>query len=127
MLNDLATTEVTELLKRALPILFSVDSRAACATLCGYVDEKRGLWSALLAGGASGTLREEFARQAQQLAKDQPEGRSTARFPTELAVAFGVSAVVEILAYWLQHRAAFTLDQVADILDQLVIAPILRR
>jgi len=127
LLNDLATAEVTELLKRALPILFSVDSRAACVTLCGYVDEKRGLWSALLTGGASGTLREEFARQAQQLARDQPDDRSASQVPVELAVAFGVSAVVEILAFWLQHRNAFTLDQIADILDRLVIAPILHR
>lgn len=126
LLNDLATTEVAELLERALPILFSVDSRAACVALCSYVDENRTLWSALLTGGASFTLREEFARQAQQLAKDQPGERSASRVPVELAVAFGVSAVVEVFAFWLQHRDAFTLDQAADILDRLVIAPILR-
>jgi AcrR family transcriptional regulator len=128
LLNDLAAVEVAELLKRALPILFSVDSYAACVTLCGYVDQNRELWSALLTGGASGTLREEFARQSQQLAKDQPpSARPQSRVPADLAVAFGVSGVVEILTWWLQHPKAFTLDQIADILNRLVIAPILHR
>jgi len=128
LLNDLAAAEVSELLERALPILFSVDSYAACVTLCSYVDENHELWSALLTGGASGTLREEFARQSQQLAKNQaPADRPQSRVPADLAVAFGVSGVVEILTWWLQHRNALTLDQVADILNRLVIAPILHR
>lgn len=128
LLNDLATVEVTELLKRALPILFSVDGYAACVTLCGYVDQNRELWSALLTGGASGTLREEFARQGQQLAKDQsPATRPQSHVPADLAVVFGVSGVVEILTWWLQRPNTCTLDQIADILNRLVIAPILHR
>jgi AcrR family transcriptional regulator len=127
LLNDLAAAEVTELLRRALPILFDVDSRAACVTLCSYVDEKRELWRALLTGGASGTLRDEFARQSQRLPASQPGTHAHGRIPVELAVAFGVSSVVEILSWWLQHGSTFTLDDIADILNRLVIAPILQR
>jgi AcrR family transcriptional regulator len=127
LLNDLAAEEVTELLNRAVPALFAVDSRAACLTLCRYVDEKRELWVALLTGGAAGTLREEFARQSQQLPSSRPSTPSGGRIPVELAVAFGVSSVVEILSWWLQHRSRFTPDDIADILDRLVIQPILQR
>jgi AcrR family transcriptional regulator len=127
LLNDLAAAEVAELLRRALPILFDVDSRAACVTLCSYVDEKRELWLALLTGGAAGTLREEFARQSQRLPATQPGTQPAGRIPVDLAVAFGVSSVVEILSWWLQHRSAFTLEDIADILNRLVIAPILQR
>lgn len=127
LLNDLAAEEVAELLKRAVPTLFSVDSRAACVTLCSYVDDNRALWLALLTGGAAGTLREEFARQSQKLPADLPSPAPGGRIPVELAVAFGVSSVVEILSWWLQHRNQFTVEDIADIVNRLVIQPILQR
>jgi AcrR family transcriptional regulator len=128
LLNDLAATEVRELLKRALPILYAVDTRAACVTLCSYVDEQRQLWAALLTGGAAGTLREEFVRQSRVAAAEAPDGdRPGSWLPADLAVVFGVSAVAEILAWWLQHPRDFTLEEIADILDRLVIAPILQQ
>ena len=127
LLNDLAAAEVAELLERALPILFAVDSHASCVALCGYVDGKRELWSALLTGGAAGTLREEFARQSQQLPATLPSSPLPSRIPVELAVAFGVSSVVEVLSWWLQHRNALAIDDVAHILNRLIITPILQR
>jgi AcrR family transcriptional regulator len=59
LLNDLAAVGISDLLERAVPILYAVDTRAACVTLCSYVDERRQLWSTLLTGGAAGTLRED--------------------------------------------------------------------
>jgi AcrR family transcriptional regulator len=131
LLNDLAAAEVTELLTRALPALFSQDSRAACVALCGYVDGKRELWLALLTGGAAGTLREEFQRQSQQLPRTQLPAKldrqHDSNVPVDLAVAFGVSGVVEILSWWLRHHDSYTLEGIADVLDRLVITPILQR
>ena len=127
LLNDLAAAEVGELLKRALPILYAVDTRASCVSLCTYVDEHRQLWAALLTGGAAGTLREEFVRQSRVAAVEAPPGvRPGSWLPTDLAVVFGVSAVAEILAWWLRHPRDFTIEGIADILDRLVIAPILQ-
>jgi AcrR family transcriptional regulator len=127
LLNDLASVGITELLERALPVLFAVDTRAACLALCSYVDERRQLWSTLLTGGAAGTLREEFIRQAQLVAAaDAGRGKHRGSWlPVDLAVVFGVSGVLEILGWWLQHRSDFTLEQMAGILDRLVVAPIL--
>lgn len=127
LLNDLAAAEVTELLTRALPTLFAVDSRAACVTLCNYVDGRRELWLALLTGGAAGTLREEFARQSQQLPATVSRPQMVGRIPAELAVAFGVSGVVEIVSWWLQHHEAYSVDEIADVINRLVITPILQR
>ncbi|HMI93167.1 MAG TPA: TetR/AcrR family transcriptional regulator, partial [Polyangiales bacterium] len=131
LLNDLASLSISELLERTFPILYAIDTLAACVALCRYVDERRQLWSTLLTGGAAGTVREEFLRQARVLAASQPKKRQPGDLPgswlpDDLAVVFGVSGVVEILAWWLQHRRAFTLEQVAGILDRLVIAPILQ-
>lgn len=127
LLNDLAAAEVQELLTRALPRLFAVDSRAACVTLCSYVDERRKLWLAMLTGGAADTLREEFARQSKQLPASLERTQMVGRVPVELAIAFGVSGVIEMLSWWLQHHDTYTLDGIADVINRLVITPILQR
>lgn len=124
LLHDLAATEIAALLERALPILVAEDTRASCLTLCSYVDEHRQLWSALLTGGAAATLREEFLRQARGIAAGYQQ--PGAWLPPELAVVFGVSGVIELLTYWLQHPRDFTLEQIAELLDRLVIAPVLQ-
>jgi AcrR family transcriptional regulator len=129
LLDDLAAVEISELLERTVPILYAVDTRAACVTLCRYVDERRQLWSTLLTGGAAGTLREEFVRQGRlRAAADAQSAKSSKRrgwwLPADLAVVFGVSGVIEVLAWWLQHRRDFTVEEIAVIVDRLVIAPI---
>ena len=126
LLSDLAADEIRELLARALPILYAQDTRAACLALCGYIDERRELWSVLLLGGASGTLREEFLRQAREAALAAPKDRPHSRLPNDLAVLFGVSGVLEIFKWWLEHGRDLSVTEVADILDRLVIAPILK-
>jgi AcrR family transcriptional regulator len=124
LLDDLAATAIAELLGRALPILEAVDTRASCFELCRYVDERRNLWSALLTGGAAANLKAEFIRQARKVAAARAKPDSW--LPADLAVVSGVSGTLEILAWWLQHRRQLSRDQVADILDRLVISPILR-
>lgn len=131
LLNDLAAVSIRELLSRAVPILYAVDTRAACVTLFGYVQERRQLWSTLLTGGAAATVREEFLRQARLLAAADAENAKSGNergswLPADLAVVFGVSGVIEILAWWLEHRGVFTVDEIAGILDRLVIAPIVQ-
>jgi AcrR family transcriptional regulator len=132
LLTDLAAVGISELLARALPILFADDTRAACVTLCSYVDERRQLWSTLLTGGAAANLREEFVRQARLVAVENakvspPSKRKGSRLPADLAVVFGVSGMIEILAWWLlQHRRELPIEEVAAILDRLVVAPIMQ-
>lgn len=126
LLNDLAAAGIGELLGHALPILYSADARTACITLCSYVDERRHLWAALLTGGAGSILREEFVRQAREASKRRRRGRPRSRFPADLAIVFGVSGLIEILAWWLQHRKQCTVEEIAEILESLVVGPILQ-
>ena len=127
LLNDLAAAGIGELLGHALPVLYSADAYAACFVLCKYVDEQRHLWAALLTGGAAGILREEFVRQAQLVAsKRKRRSRPGSRLPADLAVVFGVTGLLEVLAWWLQHRDERTVEEIADLLESLVVGPILR-
>lgn len=127
LLNDLAATGIAELLGHAVPVLYSADARTACIALCRYVDERRQLWTALLTGGAASILREEFVRQAQRVAsKRKRRSRPGSRLPADLAVVFGVTGVIEVLSWWLQHRDERTVEELADLLESLVVGPILR-
>ena len=127
LLEDLATSAINELLSRSLPILDAVDTKASCVALCSYVDEHRELWRTLLTGGAAGHLREEFVRQAREIAavRSGPQHRSSSWLPGDIAVVFGVSATVEVLTWWLEAGQKQSVEQAAAILDRLVIAPIL--
>jgi hypothetical protein len=110
-----------------MPVLSSADAHAACVVLCRYVDERRHLWAALLTGGAAGLLREEFVRQAQLVAaKRKGRRRPGSRLPADLAVVVGVTGLIEVLAWWLQHRDERSVEEIADILESLVVGPILR-
>ena len=121
LLNDLAAGEITELMSLTVPILFATDSRAASQALCAYVGQRHKLWSALLAGGAAATVREEFIRQAKQLAATHPNPDTW--LPGDLRVVYATGGVVDVLAWWLQQRPRPPEGQMAEILDRLVIAP----
>jgi AcrR family transcriptional regulator len=121
LLTDLAADQIRELIGLSLPVLQVSDARPAAIALCRYVDERRALWSALLTGGAAGTMREEFIRQASQIPPIQIAASSW--LPPDLRIIFGVCATVEILAWWLQKGPDVTVEQVAEILDRLVITP----
>jgi AcrR family transcriptional regulator len=127
LLDDLAAVAIGELLAQAMPVLYSVDSHAACVALCSYVDGRRHLWSTLLTGGAGGILRAEFVRQARLVApKRKLRGRTQSGLPADLAIVFGVSGLIEVLSWWLEHRSGCTVAEVALLLDRLVVGPIVR-
>jgi len=121
LLHDLAAGQIRELLARALPILLEKDSRQSCIALFNYVAEHRTLWSALLTGGAAGTLKQEFTDQARRIAQDQGTGGGL--IPDDLRVVFSVSATIEILAWWLQQDVGLDVERMAEILDRLVVVP----
>ena len=123
LLHDLAAGEISALLQKALPVLFANNSRQSCITLFEYVDNHRALWTALLTGGASTMLKQEFTDQARQIATQ--EGGAGGWLPDELRVVFAVSASVEIISWWLQQDASFTIERIAEILDRLVVIPAL--
>jgi len=121
LLNELVADEIRDLLGRSMPILRESDPRGAALALGHHVDAHSQLWSALLTGGSAGTMREEFIRQAKELPRWRT--RTRAWLPTELKIVYSVAALFEVLAWWLPRRRYFTVEQVAEILDRLIIAP----
>jgi AcrR family transcriptional regulator len=121
LLNDLASGQIGGLIAKTLPILLATDSLEACRETCAYVAERRKLWAALLTGGAAGTVREEFVRQAKQIPQAQYSDESW--IPGDLQVVYATGGTVDILAWWLQQDEGFPIERIARILDHLVISP----
>jgi len=122
LLTDLAVKQISELLAMALPILYTVDSRASSEALCVYVWEHRKIWTVLLTGGAAGILKDEFIRQAQELAKEDP--KPNARVPSDLRIVVPIAGTIEILAWWLKQNDPPSIQRMAEHLDLLVVTPI---
>ena len=125
LLNDLAASQISDLLAMTLPMLNNADTRGSSLALCAYVWERRKLWSALLTGGASSMLKDEFVRQAQQIAEAQP--RPDAWLPNDLSIVFYVTGTVEILAWWLKQKDPPPVDRMAEVIDSLIVGPSMAR
>jgi len=125
LLKDVAQEQIRQLLALAMPLLVASDTRGSCLALCRYVNEHRALWTSLLTGGAAGAVREEFIRQAMQLGAAQAQRSNW--LPVELGAIFGVSATVEILAWWLRKPNEFGVEAIAEIVDRLVVTPAVGR
>src|SRR5262249_48735246 len=125
LLHDVAATAIGELLARAMPIAAADDSRGACLVLCRYVDGKRRLWRALLNGGAAAPSRAGSLRRPRPWPPPHPPP------PPWLPAALGVTVpslgTLEVLRWWLAAKHPLPIEQMAEILDRLVIAPAVGR
>lgn len=123
LLGDVASEEIADLLDRTIPILTEANSYESTKALCAHVGQHRGLWSALLTGGAAGIVREEFIRQARQLPQAlQAPGKPW--LPADLGVVYGTGATFDLLAWWLGESQQLSPDEIAGILHRLIIAPL---
>ena len=123
LLADIAAEEIADLLAMTTPVLYDVNSLESTKALCRNVAAQRKLWAALLTGGAASTVREEFIRQARELAKDaaRPEGW----LPADLGVVYGTGGTIDLLAWWLsQNEQDYEPEEIASILNRLIISPL---
>jgi AcrR family transcriptional regulator len=121
LLEAVVADEIHDLIDLALPALKPGDTLPSSLALFQHVDEHRALWSALLTGGAAGTIREEFAKVARELSGNKIGLENW--LPAELGVLYGVSGTVEIIAWWLRQDPPFPIERIAEIHDRLVLIP----
>lgn len=119
LLDEIAAEQSQRLVKLSLPVVATNDRHAVHLTLCNFVNENRELWSALLNGGAAGTVKAELLRLCIKPALKRV-AKST-KIPVELIVISTVSVQIETLAWWLaQPEDRFSAEQLAGMLDELV-------
>jgi AcrR family transcriptional regulator len=121
LLNEVAAEQIGRLVGLAISVLDTSDTRSASLALCTYVDEHRKLWSTLLTGGAAGAMRSELMRLSTQIAATR--ARPGIWPPADIATTLVVSSTIELLSWWLRDRKPLTIEQVADILERVIITP----
>lgn len=116
LLDKVAMDEINRLVAFSLPAGFRLEGNKA---LCNYVSNHRKLWKALLNGGARAAMREEYLRLSREVAAGHTGKRSW--LPDDLAITCSTMLISETISWWLdQDEDAYTSDDVARLLDQLV-------
>ncbi|MFV8817555.1 TetR/AcrR family transcriptional regulator [Haliea sp. E17] len=119
LLEEIAAEQSEKLVTLSLPVVETDDRHAVHLTLCNFINENRALWSALLNGGAAGTVKAELLRLCMQPAIKRVPKKT--KIPVELIVISTVSVQLEALSWWLAQPAGqFSVKQLADMLDELV-------
>jgi AcrR family transcriptional regulator len=122
LLSDVAEVLVDELIGLILPALLAEDTLTASIALCRFVDGRRTICRALLAGGAEAAVRRELiertAERAEALHLPQPEG-----LPASLLIMHAVTATVGLLGWWLEHEG-IDATAMGAIINRLVMAPV---
>ena len=124
LLDDIAAEQIRVLVALNLPVLQTRNAREACLTKFRHIAQQRSLWHALLTGGAASTIREEIIQIAREVSLTyRPAGHW---LPDDLGFRFVASALVEVLTWWLERGDQISAEQGAELLDRLVMGPILR-
>lgn len=123
LLADVAELMIGELMGVLLPALLAEDTAGAALAICRFIDARRPISRALLAGGAEARVRSELLRRAtaMTLALDIPQPQG---IPVTLVVGHGVNAMAGLLAWWLEQGDAVSAEAMAAIIDRFVLTPI---
>jgi len=128
LLADVAEALTGDFFRQIAPLLRKRDRLGAARSLCAYVDERRPIYKALIAGGSGDMVRAEMLRQClAAVAKARPaksEGAAPEGPLDDLLVFHIVSAILNLLAWWLGHEGEIDAETMADIIDRTVLAPV---
>ena len=128
LLANIATAEMHRLMqltREALLDRHSKEYKNSATMMFNYMRDHRQLWKALLTGGASAAMREEFTRSSDELKSTRQ--RSNPWIPFELAVPFVVSGIFEIFAWWLAQPEDYPIENVIALFDALITDNVIRQ
>jgi AcrR family transcriptional regulator len=122
LLGDIVEALTADFLHQVTPLLRQRDRRAAARSLCAYVEARLPLHKALIAGEAGETVRAGLLRRYMDAVAHArarpPEG------PMDDLVLFHVvSAILNLLAWWLCNLDEVDAEAMAEIIDRLVLTP----
>ncbi|MBO0753416.1 MAG: TetR/AcrR family transcriptional regulator [Bradyrhizobiaceae bacterium] len=126
LLADVADDLMEDLLPLMTPALLQDNTYGAALTLCRFVDARRELCRALLAGGTAAMLRQELVSRAIRRA-EAVNVAHTEDVPRDLLLVHAVTATLGLLGWWLAHDGRLGVAAMAAVIDDLVIKPTRRR
>lgn len=123
LLADVADTLTVAFLSQVRPLLLQKDRRGAARSLCAFVLDHLPIHKALIAGGAGETVRAGMLRQTlETIGRARP---SPSNDPLEELMLFHlVSAILNLLAWWLRNLERVDAETMAEIIDRTVLTPV---
>jgi AcrR family transcriptional regulator len=121
LLADAAAALIDELVGVMAPALSQDDTLAASVALCRFADERRSICRPLLGDGAAPNVRRDVVARATARAADQPRPSD---LPRELVIGHTVTAIIGLLAWWLERGGALDPEAMGEIIDRLVMRPV---
>lgn len=106
-----------------MSLLSSELSEQAAIALCEHVEGDLLTSRALLTGGASGAVHQEFLRRAVEWAGGHPPARQI-DLPGALAILHPLRSIVGIISWWLSEMPEMQASEVGKLIDVLVLRPV---
>lgn len=122
LVRAIVSEELSELIELSISTLDASDSSRAALALCEFVSQHEALWSTLLTGGAANTLRDEFIRLLQHRATSRVPANS--RLPVDIGIKLVAVGTLEVLGWWLEQPERVAIERLAQIYEELVVAPV---
>ena len=123
LLDDVAAEQIGNIINLSMQVMDAHDLRAGSMALFSYVKAHRPLWITLLTGGAAATIRDEFLRQAREIAGGRAPSESW--LPTDVGFILIISGTIELLGWWLRQARPLPIDQIAEMHDRVVVTPVI--
>ena len=123
LLADVADLFTRTFLAQVRPLLREKDRRGAARSLCAFVEANRPVHLALIAGGAGETVRAGMLRQTlETLSRART---ANAGGPLDDLLLFHlVSAILNLLAWWLRNPGRADADTMSEIIERAVLTPV---
>jgi AcrR family transcriptional regulator len=121
LLSDIAEDELSRLAS-LMDLRSDRDNASVSAkAIFDHVAKRRSLWTALLTTSAAAVMRDKFL--ALTLDWTMRRDRINPELPADMIASFVVSAMFDILAWWLRQPAGYPIELAAQYLELLVFTP----
>lgn len=123
LLTDVFASLVDEIEARLRPALSADDTLGAARALCAYVEENRVVCRALNAPDVNTYIRDRLLGRSAALAQ-RTAAKSQGWLPADLRVVYSVTSIMAILGWWMQSGHDLPVEDMAAIIDRLVIGAV---
>jgi AcrR family transcriptional regulator len=123
LLADVAEVLTKAFLNQVRPLLRERDRLGAARSLCAFVEEHLAIHKALIAGGAGETVRAGMLRQTLETV-GRARGAAGSGPLDDLLLFHLVSAILNLLAWWLRNLERVDAETMAQIIERAVLTPV---
>lgn len=125
LLADVADKLIREFLEQAAPLLQQRDRLGAARSICTFVAGHLPIYQALIAGGSGETVRAEMLRQT-MITMGAARQRKADGPIDDLILFHMVSAILNLLAWWLRNLDTVDAAAMGEIIERTVLTPLMQ-